>query len=100
MKIAIAHIFSYRRAKVFFRKASHYGGYVHIVLLIGVSVWLSIFVEKYFIGLLDDFAFMQQNIPNVSYIQLNEAVFKEMYKKHEKKLDGKKESARTIKSPF
>ena len=100
MKIPVTHIFSYHRARVFFSKTSHYGGYINMLFLLGISLWLYIFVGKYFIGLKDDFAFIEENIPNVSYIQLYEAEFKEVYRKHEKKLDGKEKSAQDIKSPF
>ena len=100
MKILTAHIFLYRSVKSAFGNASHYSGYVHIFFLIGISVWLYLFVGKNFIAPRDDFKFIKENIPNVSYIQLNEAVFKGVYQKYEEKLDGKQEIEQGIKSPF
>jgi hypothetical protein len=100
MKIRIANFFSSGRLKVSLRKIPRQIGYINVLLLICVSFLLYIFVQRYFISISDDFSFIQQNIPNVSYIQLNEAEFKKSYRKYEEKLDGKGERVQNIQSPF
>lgn len=74
--------------------------HINFFVFLVASVWLSFFMYKYFITLYNDVAFIERNIANTSFIQLNEGAFKEVLRAYQEKLNTTGTIPQGMNSPF
>ncbi|OGY75462.1 MAG: hypothetical protein A2295_05435 [Candidatus Jacksonbacteria bacterium RIFOXYB2_FULL_44_15] len=86
--------------KGFWDKSRVFIYYFNLILIIVVGVWFYLFIERNYFSVQSDVQFIQGNITNISYVELNKTEFDDVYQKYQSKLQAGTSLPPNLKSPF
>ena len=81
-------------------KIAHYVYYINFLILIIVGLWFYFFLQQYFIEVGTDFSFIQNNIHNISYIELDKKACDETFLLYQEKRKIDSDRRKNLKDPF
>lgn len=81
-------------------KIGHYGYYINVIILVLVGLWLYVFLNQYYWKVKEDVRFIQENIHNVTYVDLNIKGSEEIYESYEQKRKKNSDILNDLNEPF